>query len=56
MTSDSFNHATEPSALPGPPSSLIAHDLGKKMVLLAPDTVLVKNCSGTFVPCRALLD
>jgi len=46
--------SASPSALPS--TVLIAQELSNDIVLLATASVLVKNRSGAFVPCRALLD
>jgi len=44
------------SALPTTSTALIAQEFNIDIVLLATASVLVKNRSGVFVPCRALLD
>jgi len=48
--------SASPSALPSTSTALIAQEFCNDIVLIATASVLVKNCSGVFVPCRALLD
>ncbi|XP_043064462.1 uncharacterized protein LOC122320333 [Drosophila ficusphila] len=50
------NTVVEPSAVPSSSTALIAQDFSTDIVLLATAPVLIKNRSGVFVPCRALLD
>jgi len=48
--------SASPSALPSTSTALIAQDFSNDIMLLATASVLVKNRSGVFVHCRALLD
>jgi len=48
--------SASPSALPSTSTTLIAQEFSNDIALLATATVLVKNRSEVFVPCRALLD